>query len=375
MIMQEIWVVMQKEFRQIFRIREMIAIIFVMPLIQMALLGFAISTEVKNVKLVVADQDNSFVSRELVRAFTKVEQFKLVGHVQSEKEIDALIHNWQAQLALVVPKNFGRDLQRGSIPEIQVIVDGMDGQTAGVAMGYAAGVLNDQLQKFLTQPQMRQLLRGVHMVNMQERMWYNPNLSPEQYMVPGIVVLLLTIVSMMLSAMSLVREKEIGTLEQLMVTPLKKHQLIFGKVIPFLILAFVEFMVVLQIAQWIFQIEMVGSLPLLSLLALLYLFATLGLGVFISTITTTQQQAMFVAWFFMVFMIIMGGFLVPIENMPPFLQKLTYINPMRYFMYMMRDIFQKGSSLHYLLKDAIPMTAYGVVIFTASVLKFQKRVS
>lgn len=169
--------------------------------------------------------------------------------------------------------------------------------------------------------------------------------------------------------------KEIGTLEQLMVTPLKKHQLIFGKVIPFLILAFVEFMVVLQIAQWIFQIEMVGSLPLLSLLALLYLFATLGLGVFISTITTTQQQAMFVAWFFMVFMIIMGGFLVPIENMPPFLQKLTYINPMRYFMYMMRDIFQKGSSLHYLLKDAIPMTAYGVVIFTASVLKFQKRVS
>lgn len=222
---------------------------------------------------------------------------------------------------------------------------------------------------------MRQLLRGVHMVNMQERMWYNPNLSPEQYMVPGIVVLLLTIVSMMLSAMSLVREKEIGTLEQLMVTPLKKHQLIFGKVIPFLILAFVEFMVVLQIAQWIFQIEMVGSLPLLSLLALLYLFATLGLGVFISTITTTQQQAMFVAWFFMVFMIIMGGFLVPIENMPPFLQKLTYINPMRYFMYMMRDIFQKGSSLHYLLKDAIPMTAYGVVIFTASVLKFQKRVS
>ncbi|MCA9734293.1 MAG: ABC transporter permease [Deferribacteres bacterium] len=373
--MQEIWVVMQKEFRQIFRIREMIAIIFVMPLIQMALLGFAISTEVKNVKLVVADQDNSFVSRELVRAFTKVEQFKLVGHVQSEKEIDALIHNWQAQLALVVPKNFGRDLQRGSIPEIQVIVDGMDGQTAGVAMGYAAGVLNDQLQKFLTQPQMRQLLRGVHMVNMQERMWYNPNLSPEQYMVPGIVVLLLTIVSMMLSAMSLVREKEIGTLEQLMVTPLKKHQLIFGKVIPFLILAFVEFMVVLQIAQWIFQIEMVGSLPLLSLLALLYLFATLGLGVFISTITTTQQQAMFVAWFFMVFMIIMGGFLVPIENMPPFLQKLTYINPMRYFMYMMRDIFQKGSSLHYLLKDAIPMTAYGVVIFTASVLKFQKRVS
>lgn len=373
--MQEIIYVIKKEFRQIFRTREMIAIIFVMPLLQMALLGFAISTEVKNVALVIADQDNSFASRELSRAFANVEQFNLIATVDSEKEIEKLLHNWQAQIALVIPKNFSIDIQRGMAPAVQIIVDGMDGQTAGVSMGYAAGVLSEQMQKYLKLPEMQKLMRGLHLVQMQDRMWYNPNLSPEQYMVPAIVVVLLTIVSMMLSAMSLVREKEIGTLEQLMVTPLKKHQLIFGKVTPFLILAFVEFMVVLQIAQLIFDIEMVGSLALLGLLAFLFLFATLGLGVFISTITSTQQQAMFVAWFFMVFMIIMGGFLVPIENMPHNLQLATYINPMRYFMYMMRDIFQKGSGLQDLLVDAVPMTVYGLLIFTASVLKFQKRVS
>jgi len=209
---------------------------------------------------------------------------------------------------------------------------------------------------------------------MEERMWYNPDLSTQQFMIPAIVVILLTILPMMLSAMSLVKEKEIGTLEQLMVTPLKRLELLVGKLIPFLILSYVELSIVMTVAILFFKIPMNGSYVLLAFLALLYLFTTLGLGIFISTVGRSQQQAMFIAWFFMVFMIMLGGFFIPIENMPSAIQKLTYLNPMRYSIQIVRDIFQKGSSLRFLAKDVIPMAVFGFLIFTFSVVKFQKRV-
>ncbi len=375
--MQQILYLMRKEFKQVFRTREMLSIIFVAPMIQMLVLGFAISTEVKNVSLIIADFDRSSTSREILRAFEHTDRFRIVGYESSYRGIDDAIHRWRAQMAIVIPPNFGRDLQRGLQPEVQLIVDGLDGNTAGVALGYATGILQQFGEMVLRQ---RMLARPdaaipVHQVVAEDRMWYNLDLKPEQYMIPGIVVLLVTIISTLLSAMSLVREKEIGTMEQLMVTPLKRYQLILGKILPFLILAFVELGIVLVVAQLIFSIHIVGSYALLAGMAFLYLFATLGLGIFISTITQTQQQAMFVSWFFLIFMILMSGFFIPIENMPPLLQKITYINPMRYFMYIMREILQKGSSFHFLLKDLVPMTAFGLLIFTFSVLKFQKRLA
>jgi ABC-2 type transport system permease protein len=194
-------------------------------------------------------------------------------------------------------------------------------------------------------------------------------------MIPGIIAVLVTIVSMMLSSINLVREKEIGTLEQLMVSPLKRYQLLMGKILPFLILTFVEVAIVLFFGQLIFSVQVKGSYFLLAALAFLYLFTTLGLGIFISTVTSTQQQAMFVSWFFMVFMIMVSGFFIPIENMPKAMQKLTYLSPMRYFLYIVRDIVQKDISFFYSLKDAIPMTIYGLLIFIMSSIKFQKRVS
>ncbi|MDQ7053233.1 MAG: ABC transporter permease [candidate division KSB1 bacterium] len=375
--MQQILYLMWKEFKQVFRTREMLSIIFVAPMIQMLVLGFAISTEVKNVSLIITDFDRSSTSREILRAFEHTDRFRIVGYESSYRGIDNAIHRWHAQMAIVIPPNFGRDLQRGLQPEVLLIVDGLDGNTAGVALGYATGILRQFGQMVLRQ---RMLARPdaaipVHQVVAEDRMWYNLDLQPEQYMIPGIVVLLITIISMLLSAMSMVREKEIGTMEQLMVTPLKRYQIILGKILPFLILAFVELGIVLVVAQFIFSIRIVGSYALLAGLAFLYLFATLGLGIFISTITQTQQQAMFVSWFFLIFMILMSGFFIPIENMPPLLQKITYINPMRYFMYIMREIFQKGSTFPFLLKDLVPMTVFGLLIFTFSVLKFQKRLA
>jgi ABC-2 type transport system permease protein len=318
--------------------------------------------------------DNSQMSREIVRLFSNTDRFDIVGYTRDLNNIKELFREWRTQMVLIIPLNFSKDLQRNLNPQIQLNVDGVDGNSAGVAIGYARGILSQFGLDYLVHPKQRRRLRNVHLVTMQERMWYNLDLRSKQYMVPGIAVVLLTILPMMLSALSLVREKEIGTLEQLVVTPLKKHQLLLGKLIPFLILSFVELTILLSATILVFKIPMNGSFLLLTFLSFVYLFTTLGLGIFISTVTHSQQQSMFFAWFLMVFMILMSGFFIPIENMPTILQKLTYLNPMRYFMYIVRDIFQKGSSLLFLYKDVIPMALYGLIIFSFSVLKFQKRV-
>jgi len=379
--MRRIAHVIVKEFRQVVRDKPMLAIIFLVPIVQLFLLAFAITTEVKHIKLQVVDLDRSSVSREVVQTFAHTDRFNLVGYTTDLREIRQEMRSWQTQMALVIPPGFGGQLRRNLKPQLQVVIDGVDGNTAGVSMGYARGILTEfgvdyakehlgavNLSAF--QPASIQFRPAT----MEERMWYNPDLSTQQFMIPAIVVILLTILPMMLSAMSLVKEKEIGTLEQLMVTPLKRLELLVGKLIPFLILSYVELSIVMTVATLFFKIPMNGSYVLLAFLALLYLFTTLGLGIFISTVGRSQQQAMFIAWFFMVFMIMLGGFFIPIENMPSAIQKLTYLNPMRYSIRIVRDIFQKGSSLRFLAKDVIPMGVFGFLIFTFSVVKFQKRV-
>ena len=373
--MRTILVMIRKEFRQIFRTREMMAILFVMPVIQMIVLGFAVTNEVKHVSLMVVDQDDSRISRRLVEGFSHTDRFDIVAHRNTREGIEAALQAWEAQVAVVIPRGFGEDVQRGRQPAFQVIADGVDGNAAGVAMGYVQGIVGTLIAEQLAlQPRARTAARPVRQAIVAERIWYNPNLDSAQYMVPGIVVVLLTVISLLLSGMNLVREGEIGTLEQLMVTPLRKHALLLGKLTPFLILGFIELGVVLKLAQFIFGIEMQGSYLALGAYSLLYLFTTLGLGIFVSTITRSQQQALFVAWFFMVLMIMMSGLFIPIENMPAALQTITYLNPMRYFMYIIRALFQKGTGAVYLLRDALPMAGFGIAILIFSTLRFRKRV-
>ncbi len=375
--MRVIRFILIKEFKQIFRTKEMIAVIFGMPLIQLIVLGFTITNEVKNVSLIISDQDNSQISREIVRSFENTDRFDIIGYETDGNKIEYSIQNWNAQLALIIPNGFSKNYIRGLDADIQLLADGLDGNSAGIALGYAQGIL----MQFQPPPSLnmalvkKQKANPLHMISMEDRMWFNEDLDNAQYMIPGIIVVLLTVVSMMLSSINLVREKEIGTLEQLMVTPIKRYQLLLGKILPFLILTFIELAIVMTFGQIIFSIHVKGSYMLLAALSFLFLFTTLGFGIFISTITSTQQQAMFVSWFFMVFMLLVSGFFVPIENMPDFIQKLTYLNPMRYFLYIVRDIIQKDASFVHLLKDIIPMTLYGIIIFSISTLKFQKRVA
>ncbi len=373
--MKRIFQMIQKEFRQIFRDPPMVGIIFLVPIVQLFILSYAITTDVKHIKLSIIDYDRSLVSREIIRAFGQTERFDIVEHSSDIHELDESMQAWKSQVGLVIPRGFSKDTKRNLHPQIFVAVDGVDGNTAGIALGYAQSIL----LKYGAEMRMHTSQAGqnpdIHLVEMKERMWYNLELDSQQFMVPGIVVILLTIIPMMLSAMSLVKEKEIGTLEQLMVTPLKKHQLLLGKIVPFLILSYLELAIVMTVAILFFSISMNGSYLLLAVLSFLYLLTTIGLGIFISTFTDTQQQAMFVAWFFMVFMIIMSGFFIPIENMPKVLQGITYLNPMRYFMSIIRDIFQKGSGIRFLWQDASMMTVFGLIIISLAVGKFQKRVS
>ncbi len=372
--MRRIIYMVRKEFLQVFRDRHMLALLFVVPLVQLFILAYTITTDVKHLTLVVVDYDRSVGSREIVRLFTNTDRFDLVGYAHSPRQVGDLMRAWQTQMALVIPAGFHRDLQRGLRPQLQIVVDGVDGNTAGVALGYARQILADyarevalQLKRLKSPFLSRQLLPV-------ERMWFNPDLDSKQFMVPGIVVVLLTIIPMMFASMGLVRERELGTLEQLMVTPLKRYQLLLGKIIPALILAYVEMALVMLVAILSFGIKMNGSYLLLALFSLIYLFTTIGLGIFISTWTHSQQQAMFFSWFVMVFMILMGGFFIPIENMPELLRKLTYLNPMRYFMYILRDIFLKGSGIRYLWKDALLLAVFGITILGMGVAKFRKRV-
>lgn len=363
----------RKEFQQIRRDRPMMGIIFVVPLVQFLILANVFTTEIKHLRLLILDLDRSRASRELTRVFSNTDRFDVVGYATDVTGIREEMQAWKVQAALVIPPRFEQQLLRGQTPQLQLVVDGVDGNSAGVALGYAEGMLTHYAEFFAPRaaPNLELSPRAI---SLEERMFYNPNLSSQQYMVPGLVVALLTIIPLMLTALSLTREREMGTLEQLLVTPLRKHELLLGKLIPYLLLSYLELAIVMTVAVFTYNIHIQGSILLLAALGFLYLFTTLGLGIFVSTVTESQQQAMFVAFFFNVFMLLMSGFFIPIPNMPEVLKKLTYLDPMRYFMAIVRDIFLKGSSLRYLLRDAIPMTVFGVVIFALSTARFRKRV-
>jgi len=374
--LQQILYLIQKEFRQVFRDKPMLFIVFFSPLVQMIVLGFAITIDVTNVKTVIVDYDKTPVSREIARKFEHNPYFSVQGYLGSTSEIRRQIDGWKAQVAIVIPPDFGRDLQRQQTPQIQIVVDGLDGNTAGIALGYAQGILTDYAVEVIQQQKSpTATVQAGSIIDAETRMWYNLDLESKNYMVPGLIAVLLTIVSMFLSSMALVREKELGTLEQLMVTPVKIWQLILGKVMPFLLLSFLALSIMLTVAFVVFQLTVQGSIFLLFVISALYLFSTLGLGIFISTLAQTQQQAMFISWFFIVFLIFLSGFLFPIENMPEIIQRLTYLNPMRYYVITLREIFLKGSSVKFLLNEILSLIAFGLVIFGLSSLKFHKRVS
>ncbi len=354
----------KKEFLQVFRDTNMLRLIFAMPLIQLILFGYVVNTEVKQIALDVYDFDHSQLACEFISAMRAGNYF-IPNQVETSLiDLQNRFKRGTGEMALIIPEDFSEKIVQGEEVTIGLVADGTNSNSALIGLGYAARIT----QKF------SQEQSHLHpLVELRQQVLYNPEAESVYYMVPGIVAALLTMLAVMLTSMSIVREREQGTLEQLLVTPISTITLLLGKITPFAILGLFETVFVLTAGALWFGVPFVGSPVLLFVLTAIYLLAALGMGMFFSTVTTTQQQAMFLAWFFAIFALLTSGFFTPIANMPQWLQYLTYLNPMRYFLSIVRAIMMRGAGFFDLLPDIIAQTVFAIVIFGFSALRFTKR--
>ncbi len=367
----------EKEFKQIFRNRAMLPIIFAMPVIQLLILSYAVDYEIKNMKLFVIDHDQSELSRQLTNKFTASGYFQIVGTSFDEKDGMKALEDNRADLTIEIPPHFDRDVFKEGRVTIQMLINAIDGSKAGLASNYANTILIEFNKMVLEKYGIRSGLvssADYRQINSENSFWFNPELNYKAFMVPGILVLLVTMVSVFLSSMNIVREKELGTIEQINVTPVKKYQFIIGKTLPFWLLALFELTLGLIVAKIVFDIPIVGHLIDLYLFASLYIIAVLGMGLLISAITETQQQAMFISWFFLVIFILMGGLFTAIENMPAWAQRITFFNPIRYFIEVMRMVLLKGSGLYDLRFHFLVMLIFALSINALAIYKYRKTV-
>lgn len=385
-----IFLVLKKEFRQLRRDPRLFPILFVAPLIQLLFMGYAATMDIRHIPLVIWDQDHSPASRDLIAHVTSNQYFREAGRVDGYDDIERAMHRGKANVALVIPPGYQRDLRRGRTAVVQAVMDGADSNQSLIAQSYLSIIAQQQSARIMMQqletlaPQVaasapavaaalsRIAAGGELMVNPEPRVWYNPELRSANFMVPGVVVMLLLVFTTMLTALAVVREKEVGTMEQVIVTPIQPWQFIIGKLAPFIIIGFIEITIVLLVAVLWFKVPFRGHVISLYFYASLFLLTTLGLGLFLSTVSQNQQQAMMTAFFMMFAMILLSGFMFPIENMPQPVQYLTTIIPMRYFLVIVRSVFLKGSPLAMLWEQAAALLGLGVLVIYLSVRRFHK---
>lgn len=377
--MYVLWRVVVKELQQLRRDVRMIPIIFVAPVIQVVLFGFAVNTDVNDVPLLLVDRDRSAASRALVDRFVGSGYFQLVGSVEELADVEPWLVTGRAQIALVIDAGYGRALAGRGVPRLQALVDGSDASPATVAVGYASAIVAGEGQRLLLDqlantPEAARRLAAASPIELVPRVFYNPDLLSRWFYVPAVLAMILMIMTLLLSAMGVVREKEIGTLEQVMVTPIRPWQLIVGKLAPFAAIGVIQVFLVTAVTVFGFGVPLRGSFLLLLGLTALFLLNTLGLGLLVSTVVDNQQQAMMAAAFMlMVPMIYLSGLIFPIENMPPAIQEATRIIPLRYYADVIRGIFLKGSGLSVLWPEALVLAGMGVSILSLAALRFRKR--
>ena len=364
-----------KEFIQVFREPRMRRVIFVTPIIQLLVFGYAVTTDVRNVVTVVMDYDNSVWSRELVARFVKSGYFDVVAWVESDRVAQEMIDRGDAQAVLRMNKGFGEEIEGGRTGALQIILDGTDSNTAGIVLQYSTRIVSTLSQQILVKrfTQARGAVRLPGQVELHARAWFNENLESRNFFVPGVIATIVTIITLMLTSMAVVREKEIGTMEQLIVTPIRPVEFILGKTIPFALIAYADVILVTSVGVFWFDVPIRGSLVLLFLATGIYLLTALGIGLFISTVSRTQQQAMMSTFFFLMPAILLSGLMFPIANMPEIVQWLTYLNPMRYFLVIIRGIFLKGIGFDILWPQLVVLAILGACVMGLSVARFRKR--
>ena len=374
--MKTIIQIMIKEFLQLKRDPRLFGIVFLAPVIQLIVLGYAANMDVNTVHTAVFDQDKTAASRDFIEKFERSGYFQIDDYVDSYKQIDNDINSNKVLWALVIPKDFEKKINRMESAPVQTIFDGSDGNKTSIAFGYLQGIASSYSKSILLEnadrtgmkvPAAGSLIPAV-------RVWYNPDLKTRVFMVPSIMGLILMIITTILMSMAIVKEREIGTLEQLIVTPIKPSQLIIGKLVPFGILGFIDVLIVLSVMIFWFGIGVRGSFVFLVASSFLFVLSTLGIGLFISTVSKTQQQAMMVAQFgIMMPMIYLSGFAFPIENMPKIIQYITYLIPLRYYITILRGVILKGASFFELIPETGMLLLFGIVILFLSAKRFKKR--
>jgi ABC-2 type transport system permease protein len=371
--MQRLRFLVRKEFQELRMNPRLFGLVVIAPIIQLTMLGYAATTDVKDVPLVVADGDRSPASRELVARFDASPNFTVVDTVTTVAEIESYLERGRASLALSIPNGYGEAVRSLQPVTVQVVADGTDSNSTTVALGYATSLIGGYAQD-LVMTGLQGTGATMPGIDARIRVWFNPQLESRYFMIPGVLALILLLVTANLASMAIVREKELGTLEQLNVTPLRRWELIVGKLLPYGLIALIDVLLVVAVAVLWFQVPLRGSFLLLFAMSLVYVLCTLALGLFISTISDTQQQAMMTAtFFFLTPMIYLSGFIFPIENMPRVIQPFTYLIPLRYFLVIVRGIFLKGIGLDLLWPQAAAMSAWGAAVLMLAVVRSRKQ--
>jgi ABC-2 type transport system permease protein len=379
---QRIIEIFRKEIRTVLREPRMRVMLFVPPVLQLIIFGFAVNLDVDTVKVAWTDSDGSAASRELLARFQGSGRFQVIATPKSGEELQRLLDHGAAQAGIRVLPGFSRDLKRGRTAGVQVLIDGTNSNTASLVASYASQILNDYSAEWTEdQTNMRLLARSrsepneLHLPEIvpETRVWFNPDLRSRYYFVPGVLVNIIMIVTVMLTALAIVREKEIGTMEQLMVTPIRPIELMIGKTLPFALVGLAQVVLITTVALLVFRVPFRGNALLLVLSSALFLMTTLGAGLFLSTISQTQQQAMMAMFFFTVPAFMLSGFAFPIANMPEAVQWLTFLNPARYFMEIVRGLFLKGAGMAALWPQMAALFVYGVSVLALSAARFRKK--
>jgi ABC-2 type transport system permease protein len=363
--------IIRKEFFQTMRDPRAFGLLIVPPLLQLILFGYAVNLDVEHARIAWMDMDHTPESRDLLAAFQGSRYFNIAAIPRDDAEVQDLMDHGEVQAIVRVLPGFSRDIQRSRASSVQVLVDGTNSNTASIVANYANQVIAGYAGKVLTGR--AKIPSVIPILTSQYRVWFNPDLRSRVYFVPGVIVNIIALVTIMLTAMSIVREKEIGTMEQLMVTPIRPFELILGKLLPFAIAGVFQVALVVIAARLVFHVPIRGSIPLLFVCALLFLLSTLGIGLFISTISHTQQQAMMSSFFFFMPAMLLSGFAFPIRNMPTPVQYLTYLNPLRYFIRIVRNLFLKGVGIESIWLQMLALGIFGAVILTLSALRFRKK--
>jgi ABC-2 type transport system permease protein len=363
-----------KEFIQVLRDPKMRIIIFLIPVFQTIVFGYAVNTDVKDIKTAVYDLDNSPESRDLIARFAGSGYFRIEEYVYGDQRVEELIDKGTVKTVLRMNRGFGAELAAGRVAPLQILLDGTDSNTAGIVLTYAGQIAASYNDRIRLDQAARAFGPSFSLggVKMESRAWFNENLESRNFYVPAVIANIVFIITMLLSSMAVVREKEIGTMEQIIVTPIRRSEFILGKTVPFILIGFIDVALITLVAAFWFEVPIRGSIPLLFGATALFLMSSLGFGLLISTISRTQQQAMMSAFFFIFPAMLLSGFAFPIENMPESIQWLTFLNPLRYYLVIIRGIFLKGVGLGILWQQFLALFLLGTGILGFAVSRFRK---